>query len=48
MEGILEMQLSKLLKEKLERDSILNSASFFNYFEIQTYYQNEPKFNVVH
>ena len=48
MEGILEMQLSKLVKEQLEQDSILYSASFFNYFEIQTYYQNESKFDVVH
>ena len=47
MEGILEMQLSKLVKEQLEQDSILYSASFFNYFEIQTY-QNESKFDVVH
>ena len=27
---------------------IFNTASFFNYFEIQNYYQNEARFNGVY
>ena len=33
------LELSELVK-----DSIFNSTSFFNNFEIQNYYQNEPRF----
>ena len=34
------------MKAQLEQASIFNVASSFNYFEIQKYHQNEPKFDV--
>ena len=35
------------MKAQLEQDRIFNAASSFNKFEIQTYCQNESKFNGV-
>ena len=31
----------------MEKNGIFNAASSFNKFEIQKYYQNEPRFNGV-
>ena len=33
---------------RLEQAKLFNAASSFNYFEIQKYYQNEPKFNGIY
>ena len=32
----------------MKKNEIFNTASSFNKFEIQNYYQNEPRFNGVH
>ena len=36
------------MKEQLEKARILNATSSINYFEIQKYHQNEPKFDGVY
>ena len=36
------------VKVQLEQVSIFNVDSSFNYFLIQNYYQNEPKFNGIY
>ena len=38
----------ELVKAKLELTRIFNATSSFKNFEIQRYYQNEPKFNGVY
>ena len=35
-------------KPQLEQGSIFNEVASFNYFKIQKYYQNKPKFNDVY
>ena len=43
------MELSEQVKEILElvKDSIINAALSFKYFEIPKYYQNESRFDGV-
>ena len=36
------------MKAQLEKARIFNATSSFNKFEVQKYYQNEPKFNGVY
>ena len=43
-----EKDLLELVMEFQSKTRIFNTASFFNYFEIKKYYQNEARFNGVY